>query len=155
MDRIAALDWIIDFLEDKNIPYVVSGGLAAIAYGSKRPLNDIDLYVLDNYYFDVIDFGKEYISKGPERFEEKLWKIDYVQFIYKGKKVEVGSSKDINIYDVRNKCWRKDVIDFSNHKKISVFGKLVRVMDKSHLVEYKSMLNREVDISDIREISNA
>ena len=44
-DSQRAFDWITTLLDELGHPYVVVGGLAAIVYGSKRPLFDIDLDV--------------------------------------------------------------------------------------------------------------
>lgn len=41
----AALHWIVGKLTSRNIPFAIVGGLAAIAYGSSRSLNDIDMDV--------------------------------------------------------------------------------------------------------------
>lgn len=39
------LRWVVSILKKQRIPFQISGGLAAHIYGSKRPLNDIDLDV--------------------------------------------------------------------------------------------------------------
>ena len=51
--QIPALDWIIEYLENNAIPYLVCGGLAAQAYGSTRDLADIDIYVPDEYLYQI------------------------------------------------------------------------------------------------------
>ncbi len=152
---LEALKWIINFLETNDIPYLVCGGLAAIAYGSRRPLYDIDIYVSDSSYQTIIEFGTDYISYGPERYCDDRWKVDYVQFIYSGQKIEVGSSKDIQIFDVKNKIWHKESLDFSAYERIVISGQIIRVMDKQSLIAYKKKLNRDVDIIDIEQIEDA
>ena len=99
MSREESLEWITDFLELKDIPYLICGGLAAIAYGSHRPLYDIDLYVPEKNYMMVVKFGRKYITYGPERLINEHWNVNYVQFNFKGQKIEVGSSKNLHIYD--------------------------------------------------------
>jgi len=89
----------IDYLDSKNIPYLVCGGLAAIAYGSERALNDIDLYVPGSRYQAVVNFGDNFITYGTGRLHDNHWNVDYVQFIYKEQKIEVASNKNIQIFD--------------------------------------------------------
>ena len=154
METKQALSWIIDFLESNNIQYLICGGLAAIAYGSNRPLHDIDLYVPEQHYQSVIEFGHTFISYGPDRFCDKHWNIEYVQFNYKGQKIEVGSSKDIKIFNSNNHEWHHEILNFNLYTEIIVLGKKVRIMDKEVLVNYKTMLNRKVDKEDIQQINS-
>ena len=150
-----ALEWIIGFIESNDMPYLICGGLAAIAYGSRRPLHDIDLYVSEQNYRLIVDFGCDFITYGPDRYIDNSWNVEYVQFIYKGQKIEVGSSKDIAIYDAFKGDWYQKKIDFSNYVEKFVLGKNIRIMDKQTLIDYKRKLNREVDRADIEQIGNA
>lgn len=149
-----ALNWIIDFLEANQIPYLICGGLAAMAYGAKRPLNDIDLYVPEQHYQTVINFGREHTSFGPARWVDKHWDVEYVQFDYKGQKIEVGSDHDLKIYDAINNRWHKKHLDFHEYSQITVLGRQVHIMDKQTLIIYKSKLSREVDLVDIMQIKD-
>ena len=50
--------------------YQVVGGLAAVAYGGTRPLNDIDLYAPLSGQSRLIDEVRECTVWGPERYRD-------------------------------------------------------------------------------------
>ena len=97
----------------------------------------------------------EYITYGPDRLTDDHWNVEYVQFDFKGQKVEVGSGEDILIFDAVKHEWCQENLDFDCYADIVVLGKLVRVMDKQALMNYKRKLDREVDRADIEQIENA
>ena len=45
-----------------KIQFMISGGLAARAYGSKRPLYDIDIEVPDEFVYKLESYVKNYIT---------------------------------------------------------------------------------------------
>ena len=56
MHHLAA-QWIVGLLRDRNIPFLICGGLAAKGYGSERDLNDIDLFVSGEHFSSVVQAG--------------------------------------------------------------------------------------------------
>jgi hypothetical protein len=52
-----AAQWIVELLRDRNIPFLICGGLAAKGYGSERDLNDIDLFVPGEDFSAVVQAG--------------------------------------------------------------------------------------------------
>lgn len=153
MDKLPALTWIIEFLEGNNIPYVACGGIAAKVYGSKRELNDIDIYVPDEYFVLVTEFGSSYITYGPKHYKDKQWDLTYVKFDYHGQDVEVGSDKECKIYDSQQSKWVVQSIDFDDYQRHKIFGVELKVMSKNNLIAYKKQLSRDVDIDDIAQIN--
>ena len=149
-----AYEWIITILETRQIPYLICGGLAAIAYGSKRPLNDIDIFVPKTNYREIVSQGKHYITFGPERYQDQYWSVDYVQFTVGGQKIEIGNSDGAEIFDSTKNQWVSINIDFESYSIVSVFGKEARIMKKAELIEYKRKLARKVDIVDVDQINN-
>lgn len=151
MHNLAA-QWIAGLLREGDIPFLVCGGLAAKAYGSKRDLNDIDLFVSGDHFSSVVQAGQEFVSKAAAHRQEEGWDLTYVQFKYEGIKVEVGSADGVKIFDVRNGIWVPLNIDFSRYAIRHLLGLGLPIMLKDDLVQYKSVLLRPVDIEDIRAI---
>ncbi|MDX1458161.1 MAG: hypothetical protein R3276_11285 [Marinobacter sp.] len=151
MHHLAAR-WIVGLLRDRNIPFLICGGLAAKGYGSERELNDIDLFVPGEHFSLVVQVGKDFVSKAAAHRQEEGWDLTYVQFIYEGIKVEVGSADGPKIFDAGSKIWVPLNIDFSRYAMVNLLGLELPLMLKDDLVQYKSTLSRPVDIEDIHAI---
>ncbi|MHA7926325.1 MAG: hypothetical protein ACX936_14055 [Marinobacter sp.] len=151
MHHIAAR-WIVGLLRDRNIPFLICGGLAAKGYGSERDLNDIDLFVPGEHFPSVVQAGQEFVSKAAAHRQEEGWDLTYVQFKYKGIKVEVGSADRPKIFDAGSETWVPLNIDFSRYTPAHLLGLELPLMLKDDLIQYKSALSRPVDIQDIRAI---
>ena len=151
MHHLAA-QWIVGLLRDRNIPFLICGGLAAKGYGSERDLNDIDLFVPGEYFSSVVQAGQEFVSKAAAHRQEEGWDLTYVQFRYEGIKVEVGSADGPRIFDSSSETWVPLNIDFSRYKIVNLLDLELPLMLKEDLVRYKSALSRSVDIEDIRAI---
>ncbi|MFZ3016050.1 MAG: hypothetical protein WA101_03610, partial [Minisyncoccia bacterium] len=65
--------WIVNILNNKNIPFQISGGFAAKIYGSPRELNDIDIDIPDENFPDIYDGVKQYAIYGPEHYKDAKW----------------------------------------------------------------------------------
>jgi hypothetical protein len=147
-----AAQWIAGLLRDRNIPFLVCGGLAARAYGSDRDLNDIDLFVPGKHFAAVVQAGREFVCKAAEHRQEAGWDLTYVQFLYEGVKVEVGCAEDVRLFDADKQAWVSLQIDFSRYQTMHFLGLELPIMLKDDLVQYKSVLSRTVDVQDVRAI---
>lgn len=108
-----ATQWIVGLLRDRNIPFIICGGLAAKGYGAERDLHDIDLFVPSEHFSSVVQAGQEFVSKAAAHRQEEGWDLTYVQFKYEGIKVEVGNADGPQIFDSGNEQWVPLNIDFS------------------------------------------
>jgi len=149
-----ALRWIIGLAASLDTPVQFCGGLAAMVYGSSRGLNDIDLFVPASSFRQIVSRGSAYISKPAQRYKDESegWSLEYVQFMFKGIKIEVGSADNIQIYNREESCWEPLNIDFGKSVDSCLFGVDITVMPCDKLVEYKRKLGRKVDMVDIANV---
>jgi hypothetical protein len=146
-----ALHWIVLLLRNHDVPFLICGGLAAIGYGSKRAINDIDLFVPSERFREVVYLGASYISKPAQRYCEAAegWDLEYVQFKHSGVKIEVGNPDGAKILNSATNRWVSLELDFSSIETRSVLGIPLPLMKPEALADYKHKLGRPVDLQDI------
>ncbi len=81
-DPARALRWVVGLLRSRKIPFQVAGGLAARAYGSTRPLADIDLYVPGDRFEQVLTDARAFVTFGPERHRGPQWDLMFMKLRY-------------------------------------------------------------------------
>ena len=111
----AAFSWIIDILKKFNIPFQITGGLAAIAHGADRPLADIDIDIPEEYFPLVKSEVKDFIQYGPAQFKDETWDLMLMTLNYKGQLIDL-SGTHIKIYNKNTKEWQDFFTDFSKIK---------------------------------------
>jgi hypothetical protein len=157
--QAAALRWIVELLEARQIPFQVVGGLAAHAYGATRPLVDLDLYVPSARLPEIAAVAASEpaarLLRAPERYSDAAWDLTFLAFEYAGQRVELGGADEASYFDRRAGRWRDAAIDFSGAVPRAVLGRVVPVMPRAELVAYKRALDREVDRLDLAELEAA
>ena len=81
-----AFKWIVLIFENKNIPFVVTGGFAAKIYGSPRPLNDIDIDIHDTDFSLIKDDILPYVIFGPDHYHDERWDLLLATLNYNGER---------------------------------------------------------------------
>lgn len=150
-----ALIWITDILKRYHIPFQISGGLAARAYGATRDLEDIDIDIPDNCFDLIKDELKEYIIFGPERFKDGNWDLLLMTLDYNDQPIDLSGAHQTKIFDSHTKCWHLLQTDFSKVEIKNLFGLNFPIIPRHELIAYKQMLGREVDISDVDALLKA
>lgn len=150
-----ALAWIVGVLEKIEVPFVISGGLAARAYGSTRLLNDIDIEIPDDRVADVAAVVADYTVWGPEREEAECFELLILILAYGGQMIEICGGDSVRMLDHESGEWVDAATDFSKVERLRVMGIEVPVMAREELLAYKRLGAREVDLIDVAEISLA
>ena len=146
------LKWIIDTFNNQLINYQLVGGVAANVYGSKRKINDIDFYIDFSKLERLLPDIKNYLTWGPAHFEDENWNISFLKLVYHNQKIEIGDINNCFIYSKKVGYWIKQNIDLNSFNRIKINDLIVKVMKKEKLIEYKSILERKVDLEDIKQL---
>jgi hypothetical protein len=147
-----AFKWIVGILQKNNIPFQISGGLAAHIYGSQRPLADIDIEIPDKHFEDIILDVEKHVVYGPKRYVDKEWDILLMTMRYGNQDIDISGCETERLFDKKKKNWVKTNADLSKAVRKKVFGLAVPVIPKEDLIGYKSIIMRKVDIFDINSL---
>ena len=150
-----ALSWIVTLLNQHQIQYQIVGGLAAQAYGARRPLVDIDLYMALDQAHAALEEMKPYLTREPAPHRSAAWDLVFLALEYEGVQIEIGdSATDPRFYNRLDQRWEEQVIEYTASNIVTLYSTEVAVMPKAELVRYKAMLDREVDHLDIQQIAD-
>lgn len=148
-DTIAALRWITDILHTKKIPFQITGGLAAIVYGSHRELADIDLDVPEEYFDSLVPDIQQYLLFGPEDFRDEHWDLRLMTLEYQGQLIDIGGASHAKIFDRKKGMWVNIVANVAAAETQTIFDISLPFVPKQDLLWYKSILDRDVDREDV------
>lgn len=147
-----ALMWITTILQKHQIPFQISGGLAASIYGANRPLADIDIDISDNGFESIIEDVKTYIIYGPARYKSDKWDLMLMTLNYKGQEIDLSGAESTYIFSEQAKEWFKLTESLAAAPIKNVFDIDLPVIPLFNLISYKKILAREVDLIDIAQI---
>lgn len=151
-DAAATLDWLADLFERRQIPWRVTGGLAARSYGAERPLADIDIDLPDHALAELQPALAPFVVDPPHRHQSTTWDLLLCTLDHHGQSVDLGGGTTCRIFDHTLGVWRDD--PFLPHQVVhrEVLGRIVPVVPREHLLAYKRALGRDVDRLDVAMI---
>jgi transcriptional regulator len=154
-DIQASLKWITDILKELKIPFQIAGGLAAIAYGSKRDLNDIDIDIPEEKFDLLKDRVSDFIISGPSHVKDDHWDLLLMTLNHHGQFIDISGAYQTKIFNHSVKKWHSILTDFSKALLVELFELNVPIISQKELLDYKKILARPVDLVDIKEIEEA
>lgn len=145
----SALEWITDIIKKHDIPYQIAGGLAVRAYGSTRPLQDIDIDIPESDFVKIIDDVRDHITFGPDRFKSDVWDLYLMTLEYNGQEIDISGAHQAKILDKARCIWETISTDFSKVTYLNIDGLMLPVISRDELIRYKKILARPVDLLDL------
>lgn len=149
-----AFRWIIGILEKHKIRFQITGGLAARAYGSRRPLADIDIDIPENQFEKIATDVERYVIWGPEKFINDNWDLTLMTLKFFGQEIDICGAS-VKMRDHQSGKWIRNTTDFSKAVTRELYGIRVPVIRKRDLVKYKKILGRNVDVDDLSALKAA
>lgn len=149
-----SLEWIISIFEKHDIPFQISGGLAAKIYGSTRPLNDIDIDIPQERIADILEDVQEYVTYGPIQHKDEKWDVYLVALERNGQEFDISAAESAKVHDDATDTWIAIPTNPAQGNWVEYEGMRLPVMPKEELIAYKRYLNGEhqtVDIAAVRE----
>lgn len=146
-----AFNWIVDILEKENIPFVISGGLAARYYGSKRNLADIDIEVSKSHIPLIASKVNNYIIFGPTRYIDSNWDLELLTIKYKGQEIDIAD-KDSKLFNKHSNKWESSSSNNGKYTQGVILGRKVQIENIEELMSYKLKLMRKCDIKDLNQL---
>jgi hypothetical protein len=148
----AALAWITATLRALDVPFQITGGLAARCYGSTRPLADIDIDVPEEHLPMLGDHLASYAVFGPARYRDDSWDLLLLTLRFGGQPIDLGGAYQTRVFD-RSACrWVPAPANLETSVPIVVMGVEVPVVARADLASYKRRLARSVDREDLLAI---
>ena len=139
------------YIRKENIPFVISGGLAARYYGAKRKLADIDIEVSNSDIPLIASKVNQYIIFGPKRYVDNNWDLELLTLKYKGQEIDIAD-KDSKLFNKHSNKWESSKFNNEEYTQGVILGRKVQIESIEELINYKMKLMRKCDIKDLNEL---
>lgn len=126
-----------------------------MAYGSTRPLADIDIDVPDESLAVLAELLAGRVVSGPARYRDGEWDIMLLTVNYAGCEIDLGGVPGAKVFDRSARSWVPLATDLESAVRLKVFGVEVPVIARDALIAYKRRLDRDVDRMDITAMESS
>ena len=152
-DRAAeALAWLVELFRERDIRYAAAGGLAARAWGARRPLVDLDFFVHGEDLERVEADLAPYVVHPLTRLESEFWDLSLIRLECAGVPVELSVGEGARYREASTGQWHDACPQFGDCPEREVFGVPVRVLSLEPLLQYKRRVDRAVDRADVASL---
>lgn len=149
-DQIQALRELSRRLSTNNVSFVVIGGLAAIAWGAKRPLVDIDIQISKVDFSKVADIFSDEIKVKHRHYKTDNWDIYQMIVQLHNVGIDICQAEEFYAKKAGEELLLPNSINAAPIKRIA--GVDIAVLPFDVLVEYKEFMRRKVDIEDLSSL---
>ena len=148
-----ALVFLAQTLERNEVDFQVTGGLAAIMYGAKRPLYDIDIDICKKDVAKVREVFKEFIivDWNNELEDDDVFDLWMMTLEIGGVSIDISQVEEGRVRVLGGE-W-VDLPQELEFERMPFEGLGFPVQKKEALVAYKKVIARDTDLVDIQQIT--
>jgi hypothetical protein len=150
--KARALKWIVDILNRHAIRYLVSGGMAASMYGSRRAVRDIDIDIEACEFSEIEKDLRPYFVCEPRWHKSRAFWNYLLTLRYAGEVIDIAAGENAKYFDPSSGTWRHDATDFADFQTRKLDGQTVRIVSPGALIAYKQRFPRAEDLEDIAAV---
>lgn len=144
--------WIVNILQENNIPFQITGWLAAKIYGSNRELYDIDIEIPDEYFPILTPFIKMHLTYGPTRYIDKSFDLLLMSLNFLSQDIDISWTSSDKYFNNITQDWEFSNTNFKDSQLLECYWIVVPVIKLQDLIDYKSKIWRTTDLEDIKNI---
>lgn len=146
-NQIHALGQLSSKLAIAKIDWLCIGGLAAIAWGAKRQLVDIDIQVSRQDVEKVRAIFRREVTIDLRRYLTDKWDIKQMIIEIDGIDIDICQAEDFYVLRESKRYLIPNCLGKATTRKVGDL--LVPVLPKSELIKYKRLIARQVDKTDL------
>lgn len=145
------LEKVVNVFQQNQIPFQITGGLAAAFYGANRPVYDIDIDVSKNDIQKIRELFRDNIVEDLHHLENEKFDLYLLTLKLDDTLVDISQVEDAYVFDNKGKRVRMNT-NISNAEFISWEDINLPLQNKKELLGYKKILNRDIDLIDIEQM---
>lgn len=142
------LQQVVGVLNEHELPYVISGGLAGNLYGSAWPLHDIDLDAPHEALVLLAERFARHVRWGPATYRDDEFSLELLVLELDGVTVEVNAAESVALVDESGGVVMHPTT-LSHYCERPFLGLPLRVMPLEDLIAYKVRIGRAADVADL------
>ncbi len=149
-DRAAdALAWLCELLRERGVRFAAIGGLAARAWGARRPLVDLDFLVAGEDLARVEPELTPFVVRplSPHRDDRREFSV--LRLEYGGVPIELAVAEGARYREASTGEWHLPEIALARCPRRKVLGVPLPVLAREDLLRWKRHLDRAIDRADV------
>lgn len=137
-----------------DIPYQVTGGLAARIYGATRPLYDLDLEVRPADIEEVRLNVRPLITRDLYHLHDQHFDLNMMTLAMDEVPIDISVVEPVIVCSPGG-VWQRCDARLETSVLVDLGGWSVPVVARDELVRYKSIIRRPTDLDDLRQLGQA
>lgn len=149
-EQIETAKFIARFMHDNKVPYQFTGGFAGNIFGSKWPLQDIDLEIPKANFELVAYLLRQYVVAPTAFYQDNEFQMILLRLVINGVEVDINQIENQQICVAGQ--WQDHAVEIKKAQLLPWEGLKISVQPLESLIAYKQLLGRTADVVDLQTL---